>query len=73
MRAKAPLPQTIASKRAASPSHLLASAIASQQIEGLQLTPQSATELSQVADGTLSASELRLRLLERYRKPAAHR
>ncbi len=73
MRAKAPLPQTIASTCAASPSHLLASAIASQQIEGLQLTPQSAAELNQVADGTLSASELRTRLLDRYRKPTMPR
>lgn len=50
---------------------LLASAIASQEIEGLHLSSQAAAEFRQVAAGTLSLSDLRTRLLERYRKASS--
>ncbi|MBY0137759.1 antitoxin VbhA family protein [Paracoccus yeei] len=49
----------------------MASAIASQEIEGFRLDPQAAAELREVEAGSLSLSDLRTRLLERYRRPSS--
>ncbi len=71
MPAKPATPPTEKHGRATPSARLLASAIASQQIEGLHLNPQAAAELRQVEAGTLSPSDLRTRLLERHRRPAS--
>ena len=52
-------------------ARLMASAIASQEIEGFRLDPQAAAELREVEAGSLSLSDLRTRLLERYRRPSS--
>lgn len=70
MAAKSALPRTDTSVRTMSPARILASAIASQEIEGLHLDPLALAELHKVAAGDLSPSELRSRLLERYRRAA---
>ncbi len=71
MRTKPAQPPTETSHRATPTSRLLASAIASQEIEGLHLSPQAAAEFREVEAGTLSLSDLHARLLERYRRPSS--
>ena len=63
-------PRTDKPIRPMPPARILASAIASQEIEGLHVDPRALAELRQVAAGDLSPSELRSRLLERYRRAA---
>jgi len=71
MRVKPTLPRTAKPTRSMRPARILASAIASQEIEGLRVDPLALTELREVAAGDLSPSELRVRLLERYRRISA--
>ncbi|WP_444668625.1 antitoxin VbhA family protein [Cereibacter changlensis] len=52
---------------------MLASAVASQRIEGLELDAQSKRDFHALEGGELSASELRARLLSRYSKTGASR
>ncbi|WP_273692361.1 hypothetical protein [Ketogulonicigenium vulgare] len=46
----------------------IASAIASQEIEGLALDLETAAQLQQLADGQLSIAQMRAALLSRYAK-----
>lgn len=71
MRVRTTLPRTEESGRPAPSARLLASAISSQQIEGLYLNPQASAEFRQVEAGTLSLSDLRARLLGRYRRSSS--
>lgn len=71
MRVKPTLPRTDKLTRSMPPARILASAIASQEIEGLRIDPLALAELREVAAGDLSPSELRVRLLERYRRISA--
>lgn len=70
MRTKPSQPLTEVPRSATPTARLLASAIASQEIEGLHLSPQAAAEFREIEAGTLSLSDLRTRLLERYRRPS---
>ena len=70
MRTKPTQHQTDTSRRTTPTARLLASAIASQEIEGLHLSPQAAAEFREIEAGTLSLSDLHTRLLERYRRPS---
>ena len=73
MRAKPSQSPTTTPPRATPTTRLLASAIASQESEGLHLSPQAAAEFREVEAGTLSLSDLHTRLLARYRKPSSMR
>ena len=55
---------------ALTPQRALASALASQRIEGLELAPRAAAEFRALAEGGLSVSDLRQRLLDHYTKRA---
>lgn len=56
-----------------SPSEVLASAVASQRIEGLELDTQSIEDFKALEAGAVSASDLRKRLLARYSKTTISR
>lgn len=71
MRPRTSHPLTEPLHRATPTARLMASAIASQEIEGFRLDPQAAAELREVEAGSLSLSDLRTRLLERYRRPSS--
>ena len=68
-----PALKVVAKKRLSvslAPKRILASALASQRIEGLELDTRTAAEFSALAAGKMSAADLRQRLLNRYAKPA---
>lgn len=71
MRPRISHPLTEPLHRVTPTARLMASAIASQEIEGFRLDPQAAAELREVEAGSLSLSDLRTRLLERYRRPSS--
>ncbi|TKA95423.1 hypothetical protein FAZ78_16950 [Cereibacter changlensis] len=66
-------PVTIQPQQRAERSRMLASAVASQRIEGLELDAQSKRDFHALEGGELSASELRARLLSRYSRTGASR
>ncbi|RWR26228.1 hypothetical protein D2T31_20645 [Sinirhodobacter populi] len=71
MRIKTTQSRTDKPTRSMPPARILASAIAGQEIEGLRVDPLALAELREVAAGDLSPTELRVRLLERYRRVSA--
>ena len=68
-----PALKVVAKKRLSvslAPQRILASALASQRIEGLELDTRAAAEFSALAAGKMNATDLRQRLLNRYAKLA---
>lgn len=70
MRPKSPLPRPSTAPQPAFTAQDIASALASQQIEGLQLDPKAEADLRQLVTGEISLAEMRSRALTRYRRPA---
>ena len=62
-------PKAIASSNpSARTKRILASAIASQRIEGLELDPQAKADFKSLEMGTISAKNLKSLLMQRYSK-----
>lgn len=59
------------SSHSAKTKRILASAIASQRIEGLELDPRSEADFKSLEMGTISAKNLKSLLMQRYSKTSS--